>query len=233
MKYTHTRFASSLAIGALAIAGFSTASAQSSGRPVVITPPAVNDGSNWSRAPFPAARQFDDVKAPDAQAIDKTGANSEVANIEPAAPSTRVAVLQPAPAPAVVADPGLLPTGRATVVATSSLINAPAFAPTIRSTPISSRETVIADIDARLKTSDNAMESMRNSAAQMSAEGRRTFKTADDDVKEKAHALKKSLNAARKASQSEWDNAREKLAADYEAYGAALARVDAAAGATP
>jgi hypothetical protein len=32
--------------------------------------PAVHDGSNFSRAPIPAARQFDDVKAPDGQAID-------------------------------------------------------------------------------------------------------------------------------------------------------------------
>ena len=233
MKYTHTRFAASLALGTLAVAGFSTAFAQSSGRPIVITPPAVNDGSNWSRAPFPAARQFDDVKAPDGQPIDKTGANSDVANIEPPPPPARVAILQPAPQPAATpvfaTDPGLLPTGRVTV-ATASMIDAAVYAPTIRSTPISSRDAVISDIETRLKTTETAMGSVRSSAAQMSTDGRRTFKVADDEVKQKERALKSSLRAARKASQAEWDNAREKLAADYEAYGAALAQVDAAAG---
>src|SRR3954470_16640663 len=49
MKHAYTRLITSFTIGALA-AGLSTASAQN--KPVVITPPAVNDGSNFSRAPF-------------------------------------------------------------------------------------------------------------------------------------------------------------------------------------
>src|SRR3954471_93324 len=114
MKYPHIQRIAFLAIGALASTGLS-AFAQSA-HPIVITPPAVKDGSNSSRAPFPAARQFDDVKGPDAQAIDKVGANSPVANIEPMPPSTRVAILRPAPAPAFGVEPGLLPTGRTAIV---------------------------------------------------------------------------------------------------------------------
>lgn len=233
MKNSHSRLVSSFTIGALLAAGLSSAFAQS--KPIVITPPAVNNGSNWSRAPFPAARQFDDVKAPDAKPIDELGANSPVANIEPPTPAARVAIMQPAvsPAPSIIAaDPGLLPTGRP-VVSAAGTINAMTFAPTIRSAPMSSREQIIADIEARMKTSDTAMDSFRSSASQMSTDGRRTFKAADDDVKEKAAALKKSIRAARKANDAEWDNARAQLAADYEAYGNALVRVDAAAGVPP
>lgn len=232
MKYTHSRLVTSFTIGALLATGLSSASAQSNQQPVVITPPAVKDGSNWSRAPFPAARPFDDTKSPDGKAIDETGANSPVAKIEPPVPPARVAIMQPAvtPSPTVIAaDPGLLPTGRPTVAAATS-INAHVYTPTIRAASFSTREQVIADIEARMKTSDAAMGTFRSSAAQMSADGRRTFKAADDEVKDKAAALKKSIRAARKASDAQWDSARAQLAADYEAYGAALARVDVAAG---
>lgn len=232
MKHSHSRLVTSFAIGALLATGLSSASAQSNQRPTVITPPAIKDGSNWSRAPFPAARPFDDVQGPNGKAIDELGANSRVAKIEPPVPPARVAIMQPAttPSPTVIAaDPGLLPTGRPTIAAATA-INAHAFAPTIRSASISTREQVLADIEARMKTSEEAMGSFRSSAAQMSADGRRTFKAADEEVKDKAAALKKSIRAARKANQTEWDSARAQLAADYEAYGAALARLDVAAG---
>jgi len=233
MKHSHSCLVTSLAIGALLATGLSSASAQSNQQPTVITPPAVKDGSNWSRAPFPAARSFDDVNGPNGKAIDELGANSPVAKIEPPVPPARVAILQPAITPSptnIAADPGLLPTGRSTVAAASS-INAHVYAPTIRAASISTREQVIADIETRMKTSEAAMGTFRSSASQMSADGRRTFKGADDEVKDKAAALKKSIRAARKANDAAWDNARAQLAADYEAYGAALARVDVAAGA--
>lgn len=97
---------------AIIFAGVSTASATT--RPTVITPPVVNNGSNWSRAPFPAARQFADVKSADGRAIDQLGANTPNANIEPAVAPARVAIMQRTPAPTALGDPGLLPTGRVT-----------------------------------------------------------------------------------------------------------------------
>ncbi len=118
-------------------------------------------------------------------------------------------------------------------VAATDLVNATAYSPTIRSAPISSRDTVINDIEVRLKTSEHTMEWSRNYAVQMNADERRVFGMADDAVKDAERALKRSLRVARKANESEWDEAREKLAASYEAYGAALARADAATGVTP
>jgi hypothetical protein len=232
MKYPHSRIIASLAIGSLAIAVSSTASAQSSaGKPIVISPPAVKDGSNWSRAPFPAQRQFDDTKPADGKAIDETGPNSPVANIEPLPPAARVAVLQPTPAPTITGDPGLLPTGRTTVVVATPL-EVTTFGPSIRSMTIDSRNQMFTDIETRVKNSEHAMASLRSTTSQMSAEGRQQFTAASDEVKEKAKALRKSLKDARRATDAQWDSTRAQLAADYEAYAAAVARVDAATGAT-
>ena len=230
MKYPHSRLIASLAIGSIAIAVCSTAAAQQSGKPVVITPPAIKDGSNWSRAPFPAARQFDDTKPADGKAIDETGANSPVANIEPPPPAARVAIMQPATPPVIAGDPGLLPTGRTTVVVATPL-EVTTFGPSIRSMTISSRDQMLADIEARVKTSDQAIASLRGTTSQMSADGRTQFNAASDEVKEKAKALKKSLTEARNATDAQWEAKRAQLAADYEAYAAAVARIDAATGA--
>ncbi len=220
-----------LTIGALC-AGLSPVFAQSSSQATVITPPAVQNGSNWSRAPFPAQRQHDDVKPADGQAIDKDTANP-AGTIEPAPPPARVAILQPAPSPGVTAtDPGLLPTGRPTV-AVATAVDAATFTPTLRVATHESRDQVIADIESRVKSSEAAVASVRSSASQMSAEGRRSFDAAADDAKDKAKALRKSIKAAQKASASEWENARAQLAADYDAYAAALARVDATVGLAP
>ena len=101
-----SRILVTLAIGAVVSAGLPTLSAQANQtKPVIITPPAVKDGSNWSRAPFPAQRQFDDVKSPDGEAIDQTlPPNMPASNIEPPAPPARVAIFAPAAAPVATAQ---------------------------------------------------------------------------------------------------------------------------------
>ena len=129
-------------------------------------------------------------------------------------------------------DPGAQLMTRSPVAATD-LISATAYSPTIRGVPISSRDDVINDIEVRLKTSEHTMEWSRNYAVQMSTDERRVFGLADDAVKDAERALKRSLRVARKANESEWGEARENLAACFEAYGAALARADAATGITP
>src|SRR4051812_20717901 len=76
-----------------------TATAQNSARrsgTVIITPPAINDGSMQSRAPFPSARPFDDVKGPDGVAIDILPPNTAATSPEPfLPPAPRFAILQP------------------------------------------------------------------------------------------------------------------------------------------
>jgi hypothetical protein len=202
-------------------------------RPTVITPPAIPDGSNASRAPFPAERKFDDVKPADGLAIDKTGANSESGNVEPAAPATRVAIMQPATSTTVATttavDPSLQPTGRSNM-AVAAALEAPTFAPTIRAATHDSRDQMVADIEHRLTATESSLATMRGTASAMSTDGRRAFENQENTVKEKAKALRKSIKAAQKASASEWDNARAQLAADFDAYAAAVGQIDATAG---
>lgn len=162
---------------------------------------------------MPAQRKFDDVKGPDGKAIDDLPPNTAETNTEPVIPPPRVAIFQPTPAPAPVigAEPNLLPTGRPTI-AVSSGIDAASVTQSIRASTMANRDQILSDIESRVSASERMM-----STAHI---------TASDDVKAKARALKKSVAAARK----DWTGSREKLAADYEAYAAALTRVDAANG---
>ena len=227
MKYPKNTRLALVAISAAALASLSTSFAQAN-KPIIITPPAVKDGSNSSRAPFAASRPQDDLKAPDAQPIDQNvPPNTPATNTEPnVLPEARVAVMQPA-APA--ANPGTLPTGRTSVAVASSL-DGLTVVPTIRAATFESRDAVINDIETRCKACDSAMHSMRGTAGAMSSSGQTQFKSADEQVKSTEKALRKSVKAARKASAQEWDAARAQLASDYEAYAAALASVDVAAG---
>lgn len=240
------RIFATLAIGTLSIAGLSTAPAQTGAKPVVITPPAVQDGSNWSRAPLPAQRRFDDLKSPDGVAIDQTlPPNTPATNVEPPKEAPRVAILQPAapagtmvatttttPAPVAVAttttEPVLTPTGRTNVMVASAL-DATNFAPTIRAATYANRDQVIADIESRINAANATLGTARSTASTMSADGRSAFATADKAVTQKAKDLKKSIQAARKAGASEWENARAQLAADFDAYASAVAQIDASA----
>lgn len=239
MKYPHTCLAL-LAMSGVALGGVSPAFAQSVSRePIVITPPAKPDGSNASRAPFAAARPFDDVRPADGQPVDiGVPPNTPASNSEPALPPPAVAILGPRPdatatttVVTVPADTTLTPTGRSTVAVATSL-EATRVVPSLRAATHSSREQVIADVEARLTASEKPLASLRSSASEMSATGRTQFKSSDDAVKERERALRSSIRAARNASAAEWEAARSRLAADYEAYAAALASLDAAAGIT-
>lgn len=244
MKHSNTCLAL-LAFGGVALGGLSPLLAQSyeSRQPIVITPPARPDGSNRSRAPFLAERKFDDARPADGQPIDiGVPPNTPATNPEPhPLPPPTVAILGPRPdaAPAAVATvpvatetPALSMTGRPTV-GVSTTLETTRIVPSIRSASFASREQVLSDIESRLGAADKSLAAMRGTTAEMSASGRTQFKASDDAVKERERTLRESLRAARNASSSEWDSARSKLAADFEAYASALASLDAAAGIAP
>jgi hypothetical protein len=229
MKYPKTYLA------LLALGGASLSFAQSTN---TISPPPKPDGSVGSRAPFPQSRN--DVKSPDGSAIDASAPAATVP-AEPL-PAPAVTVMGPTPSttttavvvtpPAATTDAALSPTGRTMISAAASL-ESTRISPSIRAATFTSRESTVADIDARLTASEKSLAALRSSSSEMSASGKTQFKTADDVVKEREKALRSSIRAARNASETEWDSARSKLAADYEAYASALASVDAAAGTAP
>lgn len=229
----NSRSLSLLFAGVLAAGGSALAQSASQSPTVVIPRVPVQDGSNASRAPFIPQRQFDDVKAPDGKAIDDNVPPNTPATDEPAPPPATVAILQPRVESTIVTtEPQLAMTGRPTVGVAAGL-NSTQVVTTIRTQEIASRDQLLADIDARLKTSESAVRSYRDSSREMSADNRAQFKTMSDDLAAKEKALRKSVQAARKASATEWDAARTQLAADYEAYAAAAAQLDTTAGLPP
>jgi hypothetical protein len=229
MQYTITRLF--LVAGIAALTGIPTIQAQTHKRasaPVVITPPAVPDGSNFSRAPFPAARPQNDVTPPNAEAFDQ--------NVPPNTPSTTPDPIAPPPPTVAIlqprGEPGLMPTGRPTVAAAAALDSA-RLEPTIRSAAFESRDDLIDNVRTRVRQSDETVNEFRRSKSEMSTEGRSQFDADLSDVHAKAKALEKSLRAADRASSANWEAARAQLAADYDAYAAALARLDTAVGVAP
>ena len=196
--------------------------------PVVITPPAVHSGSNWSRAPFIAARSNDDVLPPNGEAVDQ--------DVPPNTPSTTPDPLPPPVAAVAIGqprvEPGLMPTGQATVGA-SAAADSLHVDPMIRNAPFESRDEVVDNVRLRTRQSEVAVLELRRTEPQMSSTGRGQFATLNDEVKERRKALEKSTRAAANASASDWESARAQLATDYDAYAAALAQMDAAAGIRP
>lgn len=196
--------------------------------PVVVSPAAVPNGSSWSRAPFPAARPQNDVTPPNGEAFDQ--------DLPPNTPATTPAPEAPPPAPIAIfqpdVDPGTLPTGRATVAASTSL-DAARVDPMLRSAMFENRDSVIDDIEGRVDRTERAIRNMNRSENQMSATGRDQFIALRDEVKSRQRAVEQSIRAAERASAANWENARLQLAADYAAYANAVARLDAAAGVAP
>jgi hypothetical protein len=195
--------------------------------PVVITRPAIPSGSNWSRAPFPAARPNDDVTPPNGEAFDQNvPPNTPATTPDPIAPPVaQFAILQPRTPVA----PGLMPTGRPTVGAAMALESA-RIDPMIRNASFENRDNIVDDVRVRMHTSEVTLAEFRQSKAEMSATGRSQFESLHDEVKARRKALEKSARAAANANSADWDAARAQLAADYQAYAASVSRLDAAVG---
>lgn len=232
MKYSIT---SLITLGAAALAlAPSVVSAGTTKRasdPVVIPRPAIPDGSNYSRAPFPAARLQDDVTPPNGEAVDlDLPPNTPSTNIEPTPPPAVVAILTPQPG--ADADPGSLPTGRSVTAAAMSL-DAANVDPMIRNAQYETREQLADNLRARLRQAEGAIAEFRRSQSTMSAEGRSQFKTLSSAANDREKALERSVRSALKASSAEWEQARAQLASDYQAYATAVAQIDAAAGVAP
>ena len=224
MKYPKTRCMSWLiAVGVL------TAGANAVGADPK-SPPA--QANNESRTPS-------ETQGPNAQARDPAPASTPATeNRRPlAAPSNVRVRVERIPAGQNVAqaqakaDPerALTPTGRAQATIAASL-DSENFAPTLRAATASSRGKLIGDVESRIASAEKALDAVESSSAEMSESGRQQFKAASDFAKRKGQALRKSVLAARNASEDDWESARAQLGADYHAYAAALAQIDSVTG---
>jgi|GEM_PF-6909303 len=89
------------------------------------------------------------------------------------------------------------------------------------------RATVLSQVDHNIDATAHVVADLRHSGRQLKGEARAQFDAAYDGARAQEKAVKRSLHEARKAKDETWDDAQAKLAADYEAYGQAVARVEA------
>ena len=135
-------------------------------------------------------------------------------------------------APSSTADAALTPTGRVNALLPSAA-EAAKFAAGIRTAPLTVRDSVVADVAAKTMAAEQTVTGVEKSSGEMNAEGRQQLKEASETAKEKAQVLRQSIQKAGRAGGSEWDGARAQLASDYEAFAAAVSRVDAVNRTTP
>jgi hypothetical protein len=100
----------------------------------------------------------------------------------------------------------------------------------IREADFSQRESVTADVQARLDASTRLVGELQAKAETTGERVRRAFGTALTDVRKQEKQLRASLKAGAKATNgSAWGEAQSALARDYEAYAHAVAQAEAAA----
>ena len=86
-------------------------------------------------------------------------------------------------------------------------------------------------LDTRVDASRRALDRLQDSADRLGADARRRFDAAVADSRAAENALRRNLRGAGAATVDTWDYTRDKIAKDYDAYAAAVARAEIAAGA--
>lgn len=112
--------------------------------------------------------------------------------------------------------------------ASTALDSGPTVAKT-RSATFVMRDTLISGLGTRIDASTVAANGIENRLTALRGEVRTEFKAAQETVRMREQQVRKSLDAARTATAETWSEARSNLAADYEAYAAALTRLETVA----
>jgi hypothetical protein len=101
----------------------------------------------------------------------------------------------------------------------------------IRETALWDRDRAVEILDTRVDASRRALDRLQDSADRLGADARRRFDAAIADSRAAENALRRNLRGAGAATVDTWDYTRDEIAKDYDAYAAAVARAEIAAGA--
>ena len=101
----------------------------------------------------------------------------------------------------------------------------------IRQAEMEMRATTLTAVDSKVDATESSVERLQRTARHLEGGVRDRAKTAFDEVRAKEKAVRSSLKEARRAGAEEWSEAREHLAANYEAYAQAVASAEASIGA--
>jgi hypothetical protein len=117
-------------------------------------------------------------------------------------------------------------TGTAREVAT--ILNTSATVQAINDAPFASRGTITKDVTARIEAAKDLLDKLDTRAAEADAGVRSAFAKARSEVLARESAVRDSVQQA-KGTEAEpaWEAARDALARDYEAYGAAATNAEA------
>lgn len=139
----------------------------------------------------------------------------------------------PKPRPSLPANKGWGLEGSPTVSVTgpaspvSEVLDTTTLTQQIRGLAFPNRGDFLTALEKRIEGTDRDLNEMRQTSRQLQGNARAAYLAADDEMKAKHRALKKSLKEARTASQENWAKVRDSLAADYEAYSIALVQMEA------
>lgn len=98
----------------------------------------------------------------------------------------------------------------------------------INQSTFEARRQLLRDADMSLKENREALRDIQREARELRGEAHERFMAAVDEVKASDAALKKSLKEARNTDAAGWQHSREKVAAAYQNYLEAMARLEAA-----
>jgi hypothetical protein len=96
----------------------------------------------------------------------------------------------------------------------------------IQSSSYANRSQLVADIEQRLDSHKELLKAAKKDGKRLEGQAKNDFKASWDEVEAREKDLKHSLRQARNASADQWDSARSQLAANFQAFEAAAARVE-------
>ena len=99
----------------------------------------------------------------------------------------------------------------------------------LKNATTATRESAFSEVEADLAASKRALAGLQKASSGLTKDARNLYKAAVDDVRVHEKTLRQSLKDARRATGEDASAAQAKLAADYDAYVAAVAKAEAAA----
>jgi hypothetical protein len=117
----------------------------------------------------------------------------------------------------------------AAVMGASATLDAGATVMKARTADFAARDEIVTQMSARLDASVKSLHLLQDRSTQFKGQVSEEFKAALNNARTREQQTRKSIDFARSATAETWREARSNVAADYEAYAAALTRIEAVA----
>jgi hypothetical protein len=114
---------------------------------------------------------------------------------------------------------------------TSALGSDDPLATSLQSTDYNNRSQLAQQVDQRIDSQKDTLKSLKKQGKHLEGQAKSDFKAAWDDVEAREKDLKHSVREVRNASSDRWDAARSQLASNYQAFEAAVSRLQTQIGA--